>query len=62
LPLHGGGIDGIADFFATSCLSALSLFATASATAAMAASLILRRGFRATRLLNMPTVVTGVAP
>jgi len=42
--------------------SPLSLFATASATAAMAASLILRRGFRATRLLNMPTVVTGVAP
>ena len=38
------------------------LVCDASATAAMAASLILRRGFRATRLLNMPTVVTGVAP
>lgn len=28
----------------------------------MAASLILRRGFRATRLLNMPTVVTTISP
>ena len=27
----------------------------------MAASLILRRGFRATRLLNIPTVVTTIS-